>query len=493
MTFPLQDLAWEMYRRNPFRLLGLSSTARKRVVTQRHNELLNALKLDNTDVLRKATIGAFAGLPSEYSLREAAGALNDPFRRLLDELFWFRSDASAGSPALGGLADGSPEQVMTIIDAWLHEENGTDLAPKHNIAVFHHLMALEIERRITEEALRPNGNVDLPKALREECDYCWRHALVRWHWLFEQDGFWDWLRTRGDIMGRKQIDAAALDALRSKLPAAILAINAKLALSAASRGERVDLERHRTLMTTTGFSPAYAEQAIRSAVAPEQARVRERIERFAKQREGLGAQLAAETRRLLDDVIPMLQALGLLLRENNAALDDLHEMLAEQINFAAVKAINEGDSGFAREVLILVEVHARSSTLKQFIRRNLETARINLEAVHCFYCKRKPRVEGLHFTVTMYKITAVAPTMEGVAFSTIPIHVPRCSECHAAHNARRSKLADDTPILRPGEGLKYLQVVEHLGRGFKVGDRPSNDEIAAFIRAALSQTTGHAS
>jgi hypothetical protein len=282
MKFPLQDLSLDMYRRNPFRLLGLTSTVRKREVTRQLNALLPAIELDDTELLRKTVVGKFdSELPTEHSLRNAAKVLEDPFRRLLDELFWFR--CSENSDASDCLADDSPERFIAAVHAWLNAENDTDLVAMHNVAVFHHLMALEIDKAVA----KGHDDKGILQALRDEADYCWVHALKRWCSLLQQDAFWQWLRTRSDSIGKQRIDEGAIDELRNELPIAILALNARLTLSAASRNEFVDLERHRRLTTTTGFSPAQAERAILNAAEPIQAQLRERIELFDKQRHSL--------------------------------------------------------------------------------------------------------------------------------------------------------------------------------------------------------------
>src|SRR5712692_11250051 len=86
----LTALPLDMYRRNPFRLLGLDPSARRRDIRRKLTELLSYVELNDTDALRGAVQGGFAALPDEAGLRQAVAALEDPLERLVDELFWFR-------------------------------------------------------------------------------------------------------------------------------------------------------------------------------------------------------------------------------------------------------------------------------------------------------------------------------------------------------------------------------------------------------------------
>jgi hypothetical protein len=348
-------------------------------------------------------------------------------------------------------------------------------------------MAIEVEQRLTQE-ISQGGADGLVHALRQESDYCWRHALARWRWLSEHSGFRNWLGARAEAIGADVIDENARNDFARRLPVAILAFNARLALSAAIGCSTEDARRHRELMREAGFTAAAIEEAVRVAVEPLMRRIRERLETFRDEINRTNkAALVGPTRGLIDEVTPALEALDRLLPNDDGPLTDLHEMLAETANIAQVAGSKEtGDLAFAVDVLTRIERHARSATLKKTLARNIQITR-------CFFCKMRPGSTGCAVPVGLYKITAVNPTRKGVSYSKSAIQVPRCQECQNAHRSGKGKTAGGMNILPASKASESVLVTEEYPNGWKLGSEPSDFEVQQAIQQDISSLLGQLS
>ncbi|MDX3102074.1 hypothetical protein [Nonomuraea angiospora] len=177
----------ELNRRNAFRITGLSTYADRRAIRQRRQRVNTALQ-----------VGADAdldhGLPVGPDEVRAAfdRLLDDPRRRLVDELLWFWD---------------TPDATCSCAKA-LHQD--------HDAAVRAHSAALdrEIEGTMTGD---------------DERRTLWEEAARQWRGVLRKAAFWDHVRNRIDALDDRQLDESAVDALRDALPAALLRPLAELA------------------------------------------------------------------------------------------------------------------------------------------------------------------------------------------------------------------------------------------------------------------------
>lgn len=269
MDLDLSSINREHYHNNAFRLLGLPASARKRQIAARRRDLLTAAEMNDEGSIKELVIGGFGKLPDEYELRDAADKLNDPGRRMLDEIFWFQFEEDE-EQVVAAFREGTPEAIQRLQAAWLETESrGEGTTASHNLAVYYHLLALELEERLASGGSSPTT--------REDCDYAWRQALVRWRWLLGQSDFWVWIRTRIESIGAGRLAPDAADQLERELPKALLAINAWLALQAIEAARDRDVGNERALLEAVGFDGALVADAMATAARRLTDRALERI------------------------------------------------------------------------------------------------------------------------------------------------------------------------------------------------------------------------
>jgi hypothetical protein len=184
MTHPvgaaLREVAGtELYRRNPFRITGLSTYADRRAIRQRRQRVIPALEAGaDIDLGHDLPVGA-------EEVRAAFDRLlGDPRRRLADELFWLWDTPDAGC------------------------ECARDLHVDHDAAVLAHSAALDMEAE-TDPA-------------PDELDELWSEAARRWKAVLRRAALWDHVRGRIESLDDRQLDESIVDVFRAALPATLL-------------------------------------------------------------------------------------------------------------------------------------------------------------------------------------------------------------------------------------------------------------------------------
>lgn len=256
-----------LYRRNLFRVLGLSPRVAtrdaRRELERRHMQAKLGL------AATEATAGPVPLIPPppEDVVRAAVERLHQPLRRFLDELFWFWPPAQAGreDPAWASLLAGD---LPGAIAAWRQAcgAPGADPSDAHNLAVACHMLALDRE----DDPRRPR--TQSAHAARF-LDGLWEEAYRRWQETVASEAFWAQARARAAELNDAQLTTALVDHVRARLLPTIAAVGARLAYQAAEAGDASAAERCIDHMRRAGWDAERLEGATREAVRPAQARL----------------------------------------------------------------------------------------------------------------------------------------------------------------------------------------------------------------------------
>lgn len=248
-----QVASQDLYRRNPFRVVGLATDAKPVQVRGQRHLLLGALELGGGTIPGDRRL-PLAQPPTAQEVRAAFDALERPDHRLVDELFWWW-----GEPG----ACGCPEE--------LHE--------LHDIAVEAHAKALDVE---TDDDL-------------------WIDAADAWMDALDHAGFWGHVRHRMKVLSDRRMDESTVDGLRAALPKALLAPQVALA------GTRPGVAR---LLETWDVPQELVDDARRTAAAPTTARIDALIEEVAALLDSESARAAAQRVGELPALANVLEALA---------------------------------------------------------------------------------------------------------------------------------------------------------------------------------------
>ncbi|MEU8396533.1 hypothetical protein AB0C28_15200 [Nonomuraea sp. NPDC048892] len=177
----LRDVAGaDLYRRNAFRITGVSTYANRRAVRERRQRVTTALQVGaDLDLGHTLPVG-----PEE--VRAAFDRLlDDPRRRLVDELFWLWDTGDATCACLSSL----------------HAD--------HDEAVRAHCAALDRE-------------ADGPEVADPELKGLWESAARSWQAVLRRAAFWDHVRHRITALDDRQLGESAVDELRKEFATALL-------------------------------------------------------------------------------------------------------------------------------------------------------------------------------------------------------------------------------------------------------------------------------
>jgi hypothetical protein len=180
----------DLYRRNPFRITGVTTGAKAREVRQRRQLVLGAYDLGAGGSANDKRL-PLPEPPPLAEVRAAFDAMERPDHRLVDELFWWWGEPDA--------CECDPEVHVA-----------------HDDAVEAHARALDYEADATDHG-------------RGERFDLWADAADAWMDALDNEGFWDHVQYRVRTLSDRRLDDSTVDGLRKTLPRALLAPQAALA------------------------------------------------------------------------------------------------------------------------------------------------------------------------------------------------------------------------------------------------------------------------
>lgn len=209
------------------------------------------------------SFGPAQALSSEV-IRGAAQDLKEPGERLIWELFWFwpesfpaEDETDAG---LAHLARGESEEAVAL---WERSSSEGRLVGVHNLAVYYHMKALELElqEQPDEEAL-----VEL-----------WFKALRYWEEVVAAEDFWVRLGARVKSMADARVRPVFIEQLRASWSEALARICAQLALDRARKGLANRASLHAALVTHIHGDTDEARRTLEECASPITRRIDGRI------------------------------------------------------------------------------------------------------------------------------------------------------------------------------------------------------------------------
>ncbi|MFC1952610.1 hypothetical protein ACFLWR_00570 [Chloroflexota bacterium] len=367
---------------------------------------------------------------------EAQQRLIDPELRFVDEFFWFW-------PLSPNFAEDGDEALMAIkqrdmkkaLDIWQHHDTQSSEAniSMHNLAVFNHTMALDIEYYET------SGKTISKKLTDSKLSY-WKLAYSRWKMLLNDERFWQRARERIRELDDPRLTTGTIHKIREELPKALLSINAKLAVEASEMNDPADMTFHISMMQQSGFDSTIVEEVIQRAVIP----IRDRLKTmciYARDETGSMPKNASKVATsLINDALKVLTNLDMLLPKGDAIREAAHDEIAQQVRSCMIAYIEETEDWRAVSTIANKSLDiAESSSLRQKIQADLDTIGQNIEYSTCWFCGGD-KVDNLSAaTVMMHGNVQRENKFTGtqVKWQKLPVIVPRCKLCKSAHDEQK--------------------------------------------------------
>ena len=452
------DLSPDIYRKNPFRLLGLPSSARLKQVKRRASTMVSQIESGDAASLADYIIAGLTPLVDEPDIREASHCLESPEKRLMAELFWFRTDDSSA------VSDLSFSGIRNDVTSWLEAEasQGEDATTAtHNLVVFYHLVALQIEWGIDVHVADTDPGLS---AYHVEADAAWRKVFVKWRRLHRSEVFDAWLKTRFETIARGRLPDDDYDALKGLLKTGPLVQVLTLAYAHARKNRLAETDRLRRTVLDNGISKKLlAETAERFLQSPVD-RLLKSIEVAQTDIGNDAASAALKATELMDRTLPDLNGLIKLLGDSHHIVANVGDTLGSAVNRAQLEVSdNLQDYATSRKLLLRVTPYVRSPEL-------LPILESNLSYVSCHFCREAPRDQGEAYPFKVSRITSYIPSTGQYNFDHSTIEVPRCANCR--RNGTGSAAEPET----------FIAVKERLDQGWLAKGEPDDSDLTDFLR-----------
>ena len=312
----------DLFQNNVFRITGLSIRATSREIAK-HGDRLKLLEELGGGEPPKA--GPFARQPSPTldEIRTALQRLKKPESRIIDEFFWFWPDGSKSgeSDAAMQALQAGDDKLATSFWRQLESASPNAIIATHNLAIAHYLVALDRENRSV-------GTPDTEEH-RKRTEGHWQSAIKRWLKLAIDDGFWQKLAERIEILNEPSLNIGFAHEMRASLLVALGKVHAELALAYADKRQAVYAQAQVSLLKQICGESGADIVAGEIVLKPLTTRLKQHIQK-ARERAGKNAADAAEAAlELLRQAKPAVEKYDLLVGHDATCRTDLFNEIAE--------------------------------------------------------------------------------------------------------------------------------------------------------------------
>jgi hypothetical protein len=297
---------------------------------------------------------------------------------------------------------------------------------RHNLAVLAHTRALDAEFAGTGE----------------QAGQWWSEALRLWRSVQDDDVCWRWLDTRVAQLADPRLAAHATGDLRRALPAALLGINAALAVQALTDQADDRARRQLRLIRESGPPSPAIEQALAAVAEPMVARVRRECKRVTDAVDADPRAAVVATGDLIQQTIRPLRVLDSLYPAGHPVRDGAHDEVALRLLTCSVVAHREtSDDRAAQEVLRHAQQIAATAPAVARVRENVEIIDQNLLWGSCWFCGAQAGERSDAYVAKMYGDVNRERVYNGTrtTWKTGSVNIPRCPACRQRRASESSR------------------------------------------------------
>ncbi|GHO63477.1 hypothetical protein KSC_023690 [Ktedonobacter sp. SOSP1-52] len=425
----------ELYLNNVFRIIELPIDAEAREIARRQAIMKQALDISMPIPPGAGRILPLNKGPEPASFDAVINRLKDPIQRLIDEIFWFWPHQWGQSRSDEALLTLQRGEINMVFSHWqqLREKPEDEGIGLHNLAVLCHVLALDWENSAHKR--------ELTNQEQQERDTRWQEALAYWKALSEHEAFWRRVSARIKMVDDPRLTQEVGQQLRASLPRALLSINASLAVTAAEQESVHDCQRHVGLLSSSQFAHQVVDAALFGAIHPIQERLKTQCKTVDTQTSARPSKANRTVTAFLDQALPMLRVLDLVLPEGNIVRDGMHDEIADLALTGVIRYGNATGDWLAYPPLVdRIEPIAVGDLTLARIEENDEAVDLLLDNLICWYCDIRPAVKEAAHNVRMFgnvRIDSVALRTKHITWQKLTIPVSRCRECQQLHNKVR--------------------------------------------------------
>jgi len=349
-----------LYRENPFRVVGIHADAGVKEIKRRISEIRDALEVgDMADEYQHAY--ALNPLPDIGQIQDASRHFDDPEMRIVYEFFWFwpkEWGQGKKDKAIAALLSGDADSAIQEWHEWAKSNDEEhELIGKHNIAIARHIWLLDEEHRTAKGELSESDNAAL--------DTNWRESLTWWEELADSEAFWSLVSARIRMLEDPRLTTGFARRMRATFPEAFDRINALLVVRHIEFNSYQRAELHLEYMDLTHAELDDADKTLVDVTKPLQKKINQAIDQVESQTSGRSKTQAQEILDLIKSTEKTRAILNKLANKHPDVKDDVGEIanrISELCRTAAVKAGNQDEDWDTSLLLIEHAVEIAQST-----------------------------------------------------------------------------------------------------------------------------------
>ena len=259
------------YSHNPFRVLGVRSSASPKEAARGADRLLKWIELGEIPQVEELLPYLDPIQRNREQIKAAVKEIEDPNSRIRSELFWPSSEFSAFQACQEFLKNGRHEELVsqcekTIADGFAGRKSANTSEPQLDgclgcqyLAVFYHSVAISASHASAKPI--PDGK---PTAN-------WDRAFHYWALVIRDDSFWTYLTNRARLLNDPRVNATDVERLRQELPLSLLRVNVSRAVASVEREESEDFIANCIVIRKAQFG-SNSNQALKEVTLPLQSR-----------------------------------------------------------------------------------------------------------------------------------------------------------------------------------------------------------------------------
>lgn len=247
-----------LYFDNAFRILGLPGDSSQQDIKRKIMEYDISFKIKKK--IQKG-IFSFGTAIDQELVQQADQKLKNPEKRIVDELFWFWPIEAGRGKEDEALIALYANNISTAVNIWLEEEKN-DIISTHNLAIYYHIQALQLEYKRTEKKDKISSQNE-----KQQSDFSCQ-AFTRWNKIIESEEFWDRLEKRIIDLDYPMLTKDTVSEIKALLPFSLCSYNLKKAIESTVSSDEYELERHFNIIKNAGFKEEIIEYALKEYSGP---------------------------------------------------------------------------------------------------------------------------------------------------------------------------------------------------------------------------------
>ncbi len=467
----------DLYERNPFNLLNLPINATARDIRRRKEDIEAAFDAgtEAEEFRFVLPVDANRRPPTRKTVNEAFEALNEPELHIAYALFWFWPDDNCPKTTAKLICDDVED---SIIDRWEFESDKSVVC-RHNLAVYHHVMALTIEGRLRNCVASDTDKITIIGH--------WASAIELWNSVVSDADFWHSVSEMVSALNDPRLDYRFARSLRDQFAFAFDQINVELAIEFAKTGRESDAKRQVKYMKLSQPDADDVEGTFDDAFAG-----------LLRQTEAICKAAQDETEKnhkdglrqanlILEQTDEPLRVSRVVLEKGTAIRNAIGTTIFSAVRNCLIAYGNETEEwdeclSLAYQMSAFAETVEQWNLLSEDVNTLEDLSRKDNLRHSCWICKTripKHMHDSSVISVPLHGRFEASKDYRSVNYKAIDIDVPVCANC----------LSERSPhsFEKFPECIAYPTVIDAVKDGWNIGKEVSPETVEEVLSSARSK------